>query len=123
MSDHAVTVGATTKRVLVALILWNLIDIAIHIAVGEVEIIRVSANAVLIAAAAAILLGRAGTHPAHPLVLAVIVFVVLNLAFIIGNGPAVPMTVFVVVSGVLAGAAVQWLRPPASERRFSVGRS
>ena len=123
MSERRPAVEATTKRILVALIIWNLIDIAIHIGVDKVEIVRVSANVVLILAAAAILLGRAGAHPAHPLVLAVILFIVLNVGFIIGNGPAVPMTIFIVISVVLAGAAIQRLRPPAADRRISFRRS
>ena len=122
MSEHRITADTATKRILGALIIWNLVDIAIHIAVDEVEIARVSANAVLIVAAIAVLVERAGAHPAHPILLALIVFVALNVAFIIGNGPAVPMTILIVVSVVLTVAAIQRLRPLVEDRRITVGR-
>lgn len=123
MSGHSVAADTPTRRILGALVIWNVIDIAIHVAVDEVELLRVSSNVVLIVAAATVLLGRAGAHPADPLALAGVVYLALNIAFVIGNGPAVPMTVFIVVSVVLAGAAAQRLRPPIDERRFSLRRS
>lgn len=122
MSEHRSTPDAQTKRFLGALIVWNLFDIAIHVAVEQVEILRVTGNAVLIIAAAAILLRRGGSHPAHPLVLALVVFVVLNGVFIIGNGPAVPMTILIAGSVLLTGAAIQRLRPAFDERRITIGR-
>lgn len=123
MSDHGITPDGPTRRILGALVAWNLVDIAVHVVVDEIEIVRVSANILLVLAAAAMLLGRADAHPAHPLVIAAVAYLALNVAFVFANGPAVPMTVFIVTSIVLAGAAAQRLRPPPAERRLSIPRS
>ena len=122
MSGHRITPDSRTKTILGALVVWNLVDIVLHIAVDEVEVLRVSANLILIAIAAAILLGRGGAHPAHPLVPALAAFLVLNLIVMIDKGPAAPMILLIIGSVVLASAAIQRLRPPLAERRIKIGR-
>jgi hypothetical protein len=42
MSGHSVAADTPTRRILGALFIWNVIDIAIHVAVDEVELLRVS---------------------------------------------------------------------------------
>lgn len=115
--------NAATKRILGGLITWNVLDIVVHIAVDEVEVLRVTANAILIAVASAVLLGRGGAHPAHPFVLALVAFIVLNVIVMIEKGPAVPMVVLIVGSVALTVAAIQRLRPPVEQRLIKVGRS
>ena len=91
MTDDRITPDAATQRILAALVAWNLFDIVLHIAVNEVEVLRVSANVILIVVARVLLVDRVGPHPAHPLVPALLAFVVLNLIVMIDKGPAVPM--------------------------------
>jgi len=122
MSADHVTPDRVTKRILGALVVWNLFDIVLHIAVDEVEVLRVSANLILIAVAAAILLGRGGAHPSHPLVPAMAAFLVLNLIVMIDKGPAVPMITLIVGSVLLTSGAIRRLRPPVEERRIGARR-
>ncbi len=122
MSGHPITADTATKRMLGALVVWNVIDIGVHVAVDEVEFLRVTANVVLIAVAIAVLVGRAGRHPAHPLVPALVACAALNLVVLIDKGPAVPMITFVVVSILLTAAAVERLRPAPEQRRIRIGR-
>lgn len=119
MSEH---LAATTKRILGALVAWNVFDVAAHVAVDEVEVLRISGNIVLIAVATAVLAGRAGAHPAHPLVPSLVAFVAFNLVVLIDKSPAVPMITFIVVSVVLTAAAIQRLRPAPEERRIRIAR-
>lgn len=118
MTDDRIIPSAVTRRILAALVAWNLFDIVLHIAVNEVEVLRVSANLILIVVAGAILVDRGGAHPAHPLVPALLAFVVLNLIVMIDKGPAVPMIILIVGSVWLTGAAIKRLRPPVEERRI-----
>lgn len=122
MSVDRVIPNAVTKRILAALVIWNVLDIALHVAVDEVEVLRVSANLILIAVAVAILVDKGGAHPAHPLVPALAGFIVLNLIVVIDKGPAVPMTILIAVSILLTGAAIRRLRPPVGQRRFGAKR-
>ncbi len=122
MSADRVIPNAVTKRILGALAIWNVFDIVLHVAADEVEVLRVSANLILIAVAAAILVGKGGDHPAHPLVPALAGFIVLNLIVVIDKGPAVPMIILIVVSILLTGASIRRLRPPVEQRRFGAKR-
>lgn len=122
MSGHSIMADTATKRMLGALVVWNVFDIGVHVAVDEVEILRVTANVVLIAVAIAVLVGRAGPHPAHPLVPALFACVALNLVVLIDKGPAAPMITFVVASIVLTAAAIERLRPAPEQRRIRIGR-
>ncbi len=116
MTQNRIIPDVMTRRILAALVAWNLFDIVLHIAVNEVEILRVSANLILIVVAGAILVDRGGAHPAHPLIPALLAFIVLNLIVMIDKGPAVPMIILILGSMWLSGAAIQRLRPPVEER-------
>lgn len=122
MSGHRATPDSPTTRILGALIAWNVIDIVVHIAADEVEILRVAANLLLIIVEGVVLLGVGGAHPAHLLVLSLIAFVVLNLVVLIDKGPAVPMVTFIAVSAVLTAVAIQRLRPALEERQIRIFR-
>jgi len=122
VSEHPITADTATKRMLGAVVAWNVFDIGVHVAVDEVEMLRVTANVVLIAVAIAVLVGRAGPHPAHPLVPALFACVALNLVVLIDKGPAAPMITFVVASIVLTAAAIERLRPAPEQREIRIGR-
>ena len=114
-----ITPDQATRRVLMVLIAWNALDIALHVIADEVEPLRIAGNLVLIAVAGAVLADRAGAHPAHPLLPALVVFVVANVIVFIDKGrlPAA-MTILVAVSVVLTVFSISRLRPPPEERRF-----
>ena len=57
MSGPQTTTDVVSKRILGALVAWNLFDIAVHVAVDEVKVLRVTANVIVIAVASAVLAG------------------------------------------------------------------
>lgn len=80
------------------LIAWNLIDIAVHIAVNEVEPLRITGNIVGMAAALIVLVGGARAYAPYILGLAATIVVGLNTAESFRDGYMPPMLVFVGVS-------------------------
>lgn len=82
----------------ILLIVWNLLDIGVHIAVDRVEPLRIAGNIVGLAAAAIVLLGVVKSYQANLVGLAVVVVVILNTAESALHGFQVPMLVFVGMS-------------------------
>lgn len=79
----------------IIIIIWNLVDIAVHVAVDMVEVLRVSGNVVVIGVAVLILI--IGTKKwSHDVLIGVaIIVVILNSIFSFQAGFVVPMLVFV----------------------------
>jgi len=80
------------------LIAWNILDIAVHIAVDMVEPLRIAGNIVGIVVAVIVLLGMMKSLAPQILGLAVIIVVVLNVLESIQHGFAIPMLIFIGVS-------------------------
>lgn len=80
------------------LIVWNLIDIAVHIAVDMVEPLRIAGNIAALAAALIVLVGVARVYAHDILVLAAAIVVGLNTLESFQHGYLVPMLIFVGVS-------------------------
>ena len=76
------------------IMLWNLIDIIVHVAIGMAEPLRIGGNIVGIAAAGIVLLGLAKPYPPHMLGGAAAVVVLLDSIHAMGHGAAIPMLVF-----------------------------
>src|SRR3990172_4075041 len=77
------------------LILWNLIDLVLHVAIDMAEPLRITGNLVGIAAALIVLLGIAKPYAPHILGGAAVVFVVVNAIHAAAHGFAIPMLVFI----------------------------
>jgi hypothetical protein len=100
------------------IILWNLIDIAVHIAVDMVEPLRVSGNIVGIAAALVVWFGLAKPFAPHILGGAAVVVVVLNAIHSSMHGAALPMLVFIGVAVFLLLRWMQVILKTETEQRF-----
>lgn len=85
----------------ILIILWNIFDIAVHIAVDMVEPLRVSGNIVGIVAALIVWLRLTKPYTPHILGGAAIVVVVLNVIHSVAHGWIVPSFVFIGVSLIL----------------------
>lgn len=121
----SITPDGVARRILTILIVWNVADAALHVIADEIEPLRVASNAIIFAVAGAVLIGRvgahgwAGAHPAHPMLPALLAFIVLNgIVFIDKAKLPIPMTVFVAGTVVGTLAAIARLRPPPEERRI-----
>ncbi|NJL56188.1 hypothetical protein HC928_14155 [bacterium] len=82
----------------ILLIAWNLLDIAVHIAVHEGEPLRITGNIVGIAAALIVLFGVVRAYAPYILGLAAVIVVGLNVAESFLHGYLPPMLIFVGVS-------------------------
>ena len=100
------------------LILWNLIDIAVHIAVDMVEPLRVSGNIIGIAAAVIVLLGLAKPFAPHILGGAAAVVIILNVLHASEQGYAIPMLVFIGVALFLLLRWAQVILAKVADQRF-----
>lgn len=78
----------------ILLIAWNMIDIAVHVAVDMAEPLRISGNIVGIAAALIVLLEFAKSYTPHILGGVAVAVVALNAVFAFENDFAIPMLVF-----------------------------
>jgi hypothetical protein len=85
----------------ILLILWNIIDIGVHIAVDLVEPLRIAGNIVGLIAAVVVLLGLVKVYQPYILGLATIVVVVLNTLESALHGFLLPMLIFVGMSVLL----------------------
>ncbi len=99
------------------LIAWNLIDVAVHIAVNEVEALRITGNIVGIAAALIVLLGVTRVYAPYILGLAAAIVVVLNTVESFWHGFRLPMLVFVGVSVFLLLRLAQVTRTETTTTR------
>lgn len=94
----------TTRKIQwlpILLIIWNILDIVVHIAVDMVEPLRISGNIVGLVAAAIVLLGLLKPYQPYLLGLAAIVVVILNTIESALHGYLVPMLIFVGVSVII----------------------
>lgn len=82
----------------IALIVWNVIDIAVHVAVDMVEPWRVTGNAIGIAAAVVVLTGGARRYAPQVLTGAAGLVMVVNAIHSARNGWVAPSLVFIGVS-------------------------
>ncbi len=99
----------TAKKWLYALIGWNVFDIVLHIAVDQVEFLRVSGNVVAIALAVVVLM--TGRRNARLLLVAIGAVLVLNTIFIVTQSKIAPVMVILIVgSCVLSYMAYQALQ-------------
>ena len=100
----------TTRKIQwlpILLIIWNIIDIVVHIAVDMVEPIRIAGNIIGLAAAAIVLLGLVKSYQPILLGLVTIAIVVLNSVESALHGFLVPMLIFVGVSVLLLARMTQ----------------
>ncbi|MBI5030781.1 MAG: phospholipase [Chloroflexi bacterium] len=77
------------------IILWNIIDIVVHVSLNMAEPLRITGNIVGIAAALIVLLGIAKPYAPHILGGAAVVVVVVNAIHAAVHGFVIPMLVFV----------------------------
>lgn len=89
----------------ILIIVWNLIDIAVHVAVDMVEVLRVSGNGVAIGAAVLILILGTKKWSHDVLIGTAAIVVILNSIFSFQAGFALPMLVFV---GVTVFLLIRW---------------
>lgn len=110
-----------TALALGLLIGLQVLDVLVHVATGQIEVIRIISNTVLSAGAVAAVLAPKRSSPL--LLLAAIIYTALNVAFLAQHGlvnPAtealrVPLFVFVTVSVLLAAWLARTLRTPTTE--------
>lgn len=102
----------------ILLIAWNLFDIAAHIAVDMVEVLRVSGNVLAIAVAVIVLTGITKSLAHDILVGSAVVIVILNSIFSYQDGFVVPMLVFVGVSVFLM---IRWAQIKRLEKEAAAG--
>ena len=110
----------TNRWLPITLIVWNLFDIAVHIAVDMVEVLRVSGNVLGIVVAVLVITGVTKAKAHDVLVGSAFAVVVLNSIFVAVNAffaaPAsviAPMLVFVGVSVLLL---VRWAQVERLEK-------
>ena len=99
---------AMQQALLIALVAINVFDVVLHVAIDQVEPLRIAGKAVLLLASAA-LLGRAGWRRSWVAFAAAAVNLALNLVFIalVGIGP---LGVLLIVASTLAALAYGVLR-------------
>ncbi|MEL6404461.1 MAG: phospholipase [Chloroflexota bacterium] len=85
----------------ILLIVWNLLDIAVHIAVDMVEPLRITGNIVGLIAAVIVLMGLIKSYQPIMLALATVSVVLLNTIESALHGYLIPMLIFVGVSVIL----------------------
>ncbi|MEO1165782.1 MAG: phospholipase [Chloroflexota bacterium] len=85
----------------ILLIVWNLLDIAVHIAVDMVEPLRITGNIVGLIAAVIVLMGLVKSYQPIMLALATVSVVLLNTIESALHGYLIPMLIFVGVSVIL----------------------
>ncbi|MEL6527989.1 MAG: hypothetical protein AAFQ07_19990, partial [Chloroflexota bacterium] len=82
----------------ILLIVWNLLDIAVHIAVDMVEPLRITGNIVGLIAAVIVLMGLVKSYQPIMLALATVSVVLLNTIESALHGYLIPMLIFVGIS-------------------------
>jgi hypothetical protein len=97
----------SSRWLVILLIAWNVLDIAVHVALGMVEPWRVAGNAIGIAAAVVLLFGAARRYAPQVLVGAAGLVVVVNVIHSALNGWVGPSFVFIGVSLVLLAVWAQ----------------
>jgi hypothetical protein len=92
------------------IILWNLVDITVHVALNMAEPLRIAGNIVGIVAALIVWFGLAKPYAPHILGGAAAVVVVLNMIHAAGHGFFIPTLIFIGVALflLLRWAQVKW---------------
>jgi hypothetical protein len=94
------------------IILWNIIDIMVHVALGMAEPLRIAGNIVGIVAALIVWFGLAKPYAPHILGGAAAVVVVLSVIHAAGHGYFIPTVVFI---GVALFLLLRWAQVKALE--------
>lgn len=94
----------TGRSIMVVAAAWNILDALLHVAIDEIDLLRMAGNAVVLVAT--LLTYRPGVRGAIVAAVAAAIVAALNLAFFIDRGE-VPVAAFVLVtvSLVLLGVA------------------
>ncbi len=104
------SMGESPDRLVTALWVWNAFDVLIHVVSGQAELLRITANVVVLAAASAVRFGVVKRRPERLIVGAIAAFAALNAVFIAGDGAAVLMIVLIAVTVLLGVWAARALR-------------
>lgn len=102
----------TGRSIMVVAAAWNIFDALLHVAIDEIDPLRMAGNAVVLVATA--LTYRSGVPGAIVAAVAAAIVVALNLAFFIDRGE-VPVAAFVLVTASLMLLGVAAWRFPAEE--------
>lgn len=104
----------TGRSIMLMAAAWNVFDALLHVAIDEIDVLRMAGNVVVLAATG--LTSRPGVPDSFTAAVAAVIVLALNLAFFIGRGevPA-PAFVLVVVSLVLVGGAAWRFRAEEHE--------
>ncbi len=97
----------TGRSVMVVAAAWNILDALLHVAIDEIDPLRMAGNAVVLVATA--LTYRPAVPGATVAAVAAVAVVALNVAFFIDRG-AVPVAAFVLVAVCLVLLAVAVVR-------------
>jgi hypothetical protein len=100
------------------LIVWNLIDIIVHVAIGMAEPLRIGGNIVGIVATLVVWFGLAKPYAPHILGGAAVVVVVLNAIHSSMHGAVLPMLVFIGVALFLLLRWAQVIHAKDADQRF-----
>lgn len=104
----------TGRSVMAVAAAWNIFDALLHVAIDEIDLLRMAGNAVVLVVTA--LAYRPGVPGAVVAAVAAAIVVALNLAFFIDRGEVPPAAfVLVAVSLVLLGVAVGRFRAEEHE--------
>ena len=95
--------GRKYVALVACLALWNVFDIALHIAVDQVEPLRVSGNAVVIVSAVAIMFGAIGKLRLPIILTATIVFTALNVIWLIFDAEGFPVVAMILICVTIVG--------------------
>ena len=103
---------------LLALILWNSLDIFIHVLIGRAEILRISGNLIAILAVSIVLLNLAKKYSSILLSISAFVIFVLNAFHVSIHDFAGPMLVFIGVAIYLMFRSAQLLLPDKKDGKW-----
>ena len=100
------------------LIVWNLIDIVVHVALNMAEPLRITGNIVGIVVAVIVMLRLAEPYAPYILGGAAVVVIVLNTIHSFMQGVVLPMLVFIGVAVFLLLRSAQVIQAKDAEQRF-----
>lgn len=96
-------ISKPSKLLLYFLILLNLFDIVLHVAIGQPETLRITANALIVASSGCALLAY---RTRLMLIIGLTFYLILNCIFIVLNGIGSAGVVFISITTALALAAL-----------------
>ena len=109
----------TGRSIMMVTTAWNIFDALLHVAIAEIDPLRMAGNAVVLVAAA--LTYRPGVPGATVAAVAAAIVVALNVAFFIGRGE-VPVAAFVLVTVSVVLLVVAVVRFRAEEHEAEATR-